>query len=138
RKGTYLIVGRERPDTSPNDPNRWQVPGDWNDWQEHSFVAGHFANAMSCATYWNERFNLGWWGVPVYALAGAIGVGRLADGGHWTSDTVLGGILGYAVGREVARRSLERYETKNDDDRRAELILTPDRRRTYFGVNVSF
>jgi membrane-associated phospholipid phosphatase len=138
RKGTYLIVGRERPDTSPNDPNRWQVPGDWNDWQEHSFVAGHFANAMSCATYWNERFNLGWWGVPVYALAGAIGVGRLADGGHWTSDTVLGGILGYAVGREVARRSLERYETKNDDNRRAELILTPDRRRTYFGVNVSF
>jgi hypothetical protein len=65
-------------------------------------------------------------------------VGRIADGGHWTSDTVLGGILGYAVGREVARRSLERYETKNDDDRRAELILTPDRRRTYFGVNVSF
>jgi membrane-associated phospholipid phosphatase len=138
RKGTYLLVGRERPDTSPDNPNRWQVPGDWSDWQEHSFPAGHFANAMSCATYWNERFNLGWWGVPIYAVAGAIGVGRLADGGHWTSDTVIGGIFGYAVGREVARRSLERSERRNDDKRHAELILTPTRGGGYFGVNVSF
>jgi len=138
RKATYLIVSRERPDTSPNDPHRWQVPGDWNNWQKHSFPAGHFANAVSCATYWNERFNLGWWGVPVYALAGAIGVGRLADGGHWMSDTVIGGILGYAVGREVARRSLERYERRNDDNRRAEVILTPDRGGTYFGFNITF
>ena len=138
RKATYLLIGRERPDTSPNNPNRWQVPGDWNDWQEHSFPAGHFANAISCATYWSERFNLGWWGVPVYALAGAIGVGRLADGGHWTSDTVLGGIFGYAVGREVARRSLDRYERRNEDKRHAELILTPGRGGASFGVNVSF
>jgi membrane-associated phospholipid phosphatase len=138
RRGAYLLIARERPDTSPNNPNRWQVPGDWNDWQQHSFPAGHFANAMSCATYWNERFTLGWWAVPVYAVAAAIGVGRLADGGHWTSDTVIGGIFGYAVGREVAHRSLERYERRNDEKRRAELMLTPDRGGAYFGVSVSF
>jgi membrane-associated phospholipid phosphatase len=138
RKGMYILVGRERPDTSPDNPNRWQVPGEWSDWQEHSFPAGHFANAMSCATYWNERFELGWWGVPIYAVAGAIGVGRLADGGHWTSDTVLGGILGYAVGREVARRSLARKDAKDTDRKHAELLIAPTRDRTYFGVAVAF
>ena len=110
RKGVYLVVGRRRPETSPNDPNEWTFPGK-GDWQMHSFPAGHFANAMACATYWNNRFHLGVAGYAAYGLAAAVGVGRLADRGHWTSDTVIGGILGYAVGKEIARRSLRRKTT---------------------------
>jgi membrane-associated phospholipid phosphatase len=74
----------------------------------HSFPAGHFANALSCATYWNKRFRMGAAEPLIYAIAGAVGIGRLADGAHWTSDSVLGGVLGYAVGSEIARRSLAR------------------------------
>lgn len=107
RKGVYLLVGRRRPETAPNDPQDWEFPGG-SDWQMHSFPGGHFANAMACATYWNKRFHLGAAGPAVYALAVAVGVGRLADKAHWTSDTVLGGLLGYAVGKEVARRALAR------------------------------
>jgi hypothetical protein len=77
-----------------------------------SFPAGHFANALACATYWNKRFRLGAAGPIVYALAGAVGIGRLADKAHWTSDTVIGGILGYAVGSEVGRRSLDRNKQR--------------------------
>lgn len=138
RKGAYLAVGRERPDTSPDNPQRWEFPGDRGDWQKHSFPAGHFANAMSCATFWAERFEMGWWGAPVYAVAGAIGIGRMADGGHWTSDTVLGGILGYAVGREIARRSLARNEHRVQEKRTAELFVSPERGRTYVGFNVKY
>jgi len=123
RKGVYLVVGRRRPETAPNDPNEWTFPGK-GDWQMHSFPAGHFANAMACATYWNNRFHLGVAGSAMYALAAAIGVGRLADRGHWTSDTVLGGLLGYAVGKEVARRSLRR---ENDHAvRTTQLYIAPD------------
>ena len=123
RKATYLAVGRRRPETSPNDPNDWTFPGK-SDWQMHSFPAGHFANAMACATYWNKRFHLGVAGPAAYGLAAAVGVGRLADKGHWTSDTVLGGILGYAVGKEIARRSLRRH---NDPAlRTSQLYISPN------------
>jgi membrane-associated phospholipid phosphatase len=73
-----------------------------------SFPAGHFANAVSCATFWNERFKLGVAEPILYVLAAAVGVGRTADDAHWFSDHIIGGILGYAVGREIARRSLRR------------------------------
>lgn len=121
RKGVYALVARQRPDTSPDNPQKWEIPGDRSDWQSHSFPAGHFANAMSCATFWNNRFDTGWGAPIIYAAATAIGVGRLADGGHWTSDTVIGGILGYAVGREIARRSRARKED-NPKSRTADRI----------------
>jgi membrane-associated phospholipid phosphatase len=107
RKGVAWLIGRARPDTFPDDPQHWKLGGG-GDWMMRSFPAGHFANALACATYWNKRFHLGAAGPAVYALAAAVGVGRLADKAHWTSDTVIGGILGYAVGKEIAQRSLDR------------------------------
>jgi len=107
RKAIYATLGRARPDTMPHDPQHWELlPG--GNWQMHSFPAGHFANAMACAAFWDKRFSLGPGSVVVYGLAGAVGLGRFADRAHWFSDTVLGGILGYAVGNEIARRSLAR------------------------------
>jgi len=135
RKGIYFLVGRARPDTMPNDPNHWTLPGK-SEWQMHSFPAGHFANAMACATYWNKRFHLGMVGPAVYALAGAVGVGRLADKGHWTSDTVLGGILGYAVGKEVALRSLARQRTGGLQS--TQLYISPDLTGMTMGVRWTF
>jgi membrane-associated phospholipid phosphatase len=106
RKALYATIGRARPTISPNDPQQWDFLPDGWDW--HSFPAGHFANAMACATFWDKRFSLGPGSILVYGLAGAVGIGRFADKAHWFSDTVLGGILGYAVGNEIARRSLAR------------------------------
>lgn len=136
RKGIYALVGRARPDTMPNDPGHWTVPGK-SEWQMHSFPAGHFANAMACATFWNKRFRLGIAGPAAYALAGAVGIGRLADRGHWTSDTVLGGILGYAVGKEVAQRSLTR--ARNDGSLRgAQFYMAPELSGMTMGVRWTF
>lgn len=108
RKAVYMLVGRARPDTMPDDPHHWDGPRVGRDWQMRSFPAGHFANGMACVSYWNNRFKMGAAEPALYALAAAIGIGRLADEAHWSSDTVLGGIFGFAVGREVARRSLKR------------------------------
>jgi len=134
RKTLYALVGRARPDTTPNDPQIWKVPAGGS-WEMHSFPAGHFANAVGCATYWNNRFHLGVAGPVVYALAAAVGVGRLADGAHWTSDTVLGGILGYAVGKEIARRSNARRATRI---RTAEMFLAPELSGSVVGFRWTF
>ena len=118
RKMLAHIIGRARPDTTKNDPNRFEPndPQIWklgwtNDWNMRSFPGGHIANAMGCASFWANRFDLGGVGeVALYALAAGIGVGRMADGGHWVSDQIIGAILGYAIGNEVARRQLRRVE----------------------------
>jgi membrane-associated phospholipid phosphatase len=107
RKVVARILGRARPDTIPNDPQVWKINGGFGNWQMRSFPAGHFANALGCATYWSKRFNMGAAEPAVYALALAVGVGRFGDRAHWLSDTVIGGVLGYAIGSEVARRRLE-------------------------------
>jgi hypothetical protein len=112
RKALYLVVGRARPDTMPNNPQHWTVPGH-SEWQMHSFPAGHLENVMACASFWNNRFDLGIAEPAIWAVAAAVGVGRTLDRGHWFSDHVLGGIAGYAIGREVARRSLAREAARS-------------------------
>jgi membrane-associated phospholipid phosphatase len=72
-----------------------------------------------------------------------MGVGRIADRGHWLSDQLIGVAMGYAIGKEVARRQLRRL----DDERSAaatgrsapELSLDqPPERRTLIGWRISF
>jgi hypothetical protein len=46
----------------------------------------------------------------IWAMAGAIGLGRTLDRGHWTSDQLIGAAFGYAVGKQVALRSRRRAE----------------------------
>lgn len=112
RKLFYRLVGRRRPESSPDDNHVWDVPSSASagksGWQWRSFPAGHFANAMGCASFLNNRFQMGAVEPAVYGVAVGVGFGRALDHAHWTSDSVLGGIFGYAVGKEMARRSLKR------------------------------
>jgi membrane-associated phospholipid phosphatase len=113
----YAAVGRERPDSSRDanmspaanegDQYHFSFPGK-TDWGMHSLPAGHAANIMACATYLNRRFDMGLVEPLLYAVSAGVGTGRLVDRRHWTSDTVLGMVFGYAIGREIAKRSLDR------------------------------
>ena len=123
RQVTYRLVARARPDTSPADAQRWDIPGSKN-WELQSFPAGHFANAMACSSFWSNRYHLGYGEPALYAFAAVVGLGRIADAGHWTSDSVIGGIIGYATGREVARRSLVRRD-RASAKQSAQFLLSP-------------
>jgi len=135
-------IGRARPDTSkddpghygPNDPQIWNIG--WNkDWNMRSFPGGHIANAMGCASFWANRFDLGGVGeVALYTVVTGIGVGRMADGGHWFSDQVIGAILGYAIGNEIARRQLRRL----DDASPPGLSVVPGATGTRLGFSWTF
>ena len=83
-------------------------PFAWGDWEMRSFPGGHGANAMSCVTFWNRRFDLRAAEPVLYGVAAAVGTGRMVDEAHWTSDTVFGLGYGHAIGREVARQQQRR------------------------------
>jgi hypothetical protein len=128
RRGVAFLFGRARPDSFPDNPHHWKLGGGYDNWMMRSFPAGHFANVMGCATFWNRRFRLGALEPLIYGIAGGVGIGRLADEAHWFSDTVIGGILGYAVGREVAHRSLKRQAMQGGAGglSTSSLYLSPD------------
>jgi membrane-associated phospholipid phosphatase len=107
----YRVIGRDRPDTAKNRPEGYvpvgAVHGDQYDFRvpsrgygDHSFPGGHIATMATCASFLSHRFEMG--------LVLVMGVGRIADQGHWMSDQIVGGAFGYAIGREVARRQRAR------------------------------
>lgn len=113
----YPLIGRERPSPDKEAPSppavegdqyKFKFPGELDTWGQHSLPAGHAANIIACASFLNNRFDMGFVEPALYALSAGIGVGRLVDRRHWNSDTILGMAFGYAIGREVALRSSAR------------------------------
>jgi len=144
----YFLVGRERPDssrddavTSPpaaeGDQYNLTFPGK-KQWGMHSLPAGHAANIMACATYLNTRFEMGVVEPILYAVTAGIGVGRLVDRRHWTSDTFLGMAFGYAIGKEVAKRSLNRANASTAAGVISGAYLNPSKNGITLGWKTTF
>ena len=121
----YNVIGRDRPDTVRNRPEGTSGPpareGDQyhfsvpaKGWGSHSFPGGHVATVTTCASFLMNRYDAPYLDIPLVALVGAMGLGRIADRGHWMSDQVLGIAMGYAIGREVARRQLHRLAEEHE------------------------
>jgi membrane-associated phospholipid phosphatase len=105
----YHSVSRARPARSTS-PFHISTPGAPNDWYNQSFTGGHVTNAMACGTFLAQRYSFGAGEPLLYAYVVAIGLGRMADGWHWASDTMTGAIMGYAIGAATARRHRDRAE----------------------------
>lgn len=115
----YRLVSRTRPDSSRHHDvaappaaqgDQYDIDFGSSAWGRHSFPAGHVANIAACASFLSHRFSMGAAEPLVYALTAAVGVGRIVDRRHWTSDTVIGIVFGYASGKLVAERSRRRYD----------------------------
>jgi hypothetical protein len=117
RYATYAGVGRERPGTADGDQFGFHVPG--GTWNQHSFFAGHSANAFACVSFWSTRFHLGVAEPALYAVATGISLARMADRRHWASDTFLGAVVGYATARTIDSR----YDRR--ERRRRAVARTP-------------
>ena len=68
---------------------------------------------MSCASFFSHRFSLGVAEPVIYAYPIMIGLGRMADGWHWTSDTMAGPAMGVAIGKAIADRQLGRNASRS-------------------------
>ena len=89
----------------PTDVPKGNLSDSWNDRSgfdrfHSSFPSGHELTAMAVATVISHRYKQHRW-VPIlsYGIAGAIGVTRVAQGAHFTSDVFMGAALGYTVAR---------------------------------------
>jgi len=115
RELIYFSVSRQRP-RDTEDPHHISLPGR-KDWSWHSFLSGHIANSMSCASFLGHRFAVGPFEPIPYLYSAAIGIGRMADGRHWFSDTMTGALVGFAIGKGIADRQLSRASRQSEATR---------------------
>jgi hypothetical protein len=101
----YRSVSRARPNDTSDA--RFSMPGS-REWTNHSFLSGHIANSMSCASFIAHRYRVGPAALLMYGYSVGIGLGRMADGWHWASDTMAGAALGFAIGKFIADRQFSR------------------------------
>jgi membrane-associated phospholipid phosphatase len=59
-----------------------------------------------------HRYSLGVIEPIGYAYATAIGLGRMADGWHWLSDSITGAAMGFAIGKLIADRQEARVAAR--------------------------
>jgi len=146
----YPLVARTRPEprepdvvappASEGDQYKFGIPGS-SDWGRHSLPGGHIANIVACTEFLTSRFSMGLVEPVIWAMAGAIGLGRTLDRGHWTSDQLIGAAFGYAVGRQVALRSKRRAAQQSSaraDGAESGLFISPQSGAVKFGWNRVF
>ena len=119
RELLYATISRERP--SLNNGDQYAIKGGGGNWDHHSFIGGHAANAVACTAFWNTRFHMGVLEPVLYASALGISLSRMADRRHWATDTWIGMAAGYAMGRSIAARYARR-EARREKKARTEPI----------------
>ena len=89
--------GRSRPSEGDAD---WFRPFSG----QTSFPSGHTTVAFALATVVADETRDDWSDVGVYGLATLTAFARLNDDRHWTSDVVLGALIGHLSARWLSRR----------------------------------
>jgi membrane-associated phospholipid phosphatase len=95
------LAHRHRPDANmPPNPQLWDGP--FKGFENTSFPSGHTITAFSLASYFSSVYNDKLWvGILSYGIASGVGLQRLYDAKHWSSDVFVGAALGIAIGKTV-------------------------------------
>lgn len=97
----------------------------------HSMPSGHTSRIFALATVLASSYDTPWIRIPAYALAGSVALQRLESNKHWLSDVVVGGTLGYLIGRSLAKYN-------NLIEHKSKIRVTPMVRGGLLGLNIGF
>jgi membrane-associated phospholipid phosphatase len=104
-------IGRERP-SDTGSPYRFHPFTNHN-----SFPSGHTTQAFAVATVIASHYPAWWVESLAYGSAGLVGYCRVEQNAHWTSDVVVGALIGWSVARSVV--------THNDGSKAPKFTLIP-------------
>lgn len=77
-------------------------PGAFANRHEHaSMPSGHTARAFAIASVVAHQYPQWYVQLPAYGMASSVALERVRSGDHWVSDVLVGGALGYLIGRSV-------------------------------------
>ncbi|MEP7382650.1 MAG: phosphatase PAP2 family protein [Gemmatimonadota bacterium] len=105
--GIKGLIGRTRPNASPDDPDQYYPGRGFFNASRASFPSGHTSAAFAVATVLSKemsaRFPRQKWLIrgALYGAAGSVGLARMYQNAHWPSDVVTGAALGTLSGLKV-------------------------------------
>jgi membrane-associated phospholipid phosphatase len=108
---TKYAVGRARP---ADELGNGHFDGLSSTAAQSSFASNHVALAFALVTPFAQQSDNPW----LYGLAASTALGRIQSREHWLSDTVAGGLMGYAIGSLT-------YEQQRGGKRTVRLSATP-------------
>jgi membrane-associated phospholipid phosphatase len=91
-------IGRSRPPVA-GDPVQFRPFSGSN-----SFPSGHTAVAFAIATSIADETDDSWSDVALYGAATLTAMSRINDDRHWTSDVLIGGLIGHLSARWVSKQ----------------------------------
>lgn len=97
RKTVGRVIGRSRPSTGER-ANHFKF------WDGLSLPSGHVANIATLATVLGHHIDFWPADVALWTAVAAVMYERVADSGHWASDSWLGLFWGHAIARVVIER----------------------------------
>lgn len=105
-----FLTGRQRPSYDGTDQWHW-FPSSFKVFDHEpqskydAFPSGHTIAAWSIASVIATQYS-DHWIVPAiaYTFATSVGLSRLTEDAHWISDVIVGGALGYTIGRFIANK----------------------------------
>lgn len=104
------IAHRDRPNLGEGAYS-WHGPFSGSKKGDDSFFSGHSSIAFSTATMVFLHSKKKWWvGLISYSLATGVAISRMQKEAHWSSDVVLGAILGSAVSTFVFNQQEKRRQ----------------------------
>jgi len=144
KKATLLLIGghlindvvtnqlkvsfqRHRPNTGdPYNTFDWREGSKANE----SFVSSHTSNAFTTATVFALCFpNKKWVPIAAYSAASVVGLSRIYQNAHWTSDVLAGAAVGFLSAH--AMNKLYNFAGKR-------LTFLPDVENSHFGATVVY
>ena len=87
-----------------------------------SFPSGHTTVAFAAATVFASEYrNKPIVPIIAYSVASLIGVSRITENKHWTTDVVVGAALGFLTGKQVVNNYHRYAKLKNAEQKKNEL-----------------
>ncbi len=96
--GLKYSIGRNRPDIGGTNLEFRPFSG------SNSFPSGHTAAAFAIATAVADQTTDGWSDYVLYGAATVTALSRINDNRHWTSDVLIGGLIGHLSAKWVGRQ----------------------------------
>lgn len=96
--GLKYTIGRNRPDLAGTNIEFRPFSG------SNSFPSGHTAAAFAIATAVADQTRDGWSDYVLYGAATVTALSRINDNRHWTSDVLIGGLIGHFSAKFITRK----------------------------------